>query len=119
MGKLNLKDSFTEVITKFATDDSGFNPGAAEAAMTFFNAKGPQGVISFILLDDWGIYGEKLYKLWSDCCYRNVDEFEKVLRNMQFNVFTKEFLHQHLSETYAKPIPGLRTYEELSAQLKG
>jgi hypothetical protein len=84
------------------------NPGALMFCMELFKM-GSRGVVALINLDDVGLYGEKLYMLWSDCCGRDAEKAAKVSFAFNLGKLSKDEIHERVAGAYGKPF----TDEEL------
>lgn len=84
------------------------NPGALVFCTELFKM-GSRGVVTLINLDDIGLYGEKLYMLWSDCCGRDAEKVVKVVNAVNCGKISKEEIHERVAGVYGKPF----TDEEL------
>ncbi len=60
-------------------------------------------VENLLFLYEHGIYGEKLYKLWRDCCFKNTNILKKTINAFQRGEFSKERINENLSSLYARP----------------
>lgn len=116
MSRVQLTDTGMDVLMKMA----GGNPGALTACMEIMS-KIPEGrgLMVLLRLDDIGIYEDRLYMLWNDCCNRNIEEFDKLMRNNQFGKVTDEQLRQAVAGGRGRPFENLMTYEELEKEAWG
>jgi hypothetical protein len=74
---------------------------------------GLDGVVLILYLDTIGIYGSQIYMLWNDCCDRNLEKLELVLRNFQMGELTAQEIIQNVSQGRGTPFVGLKSLAEL------
>jgi len=84
-------------------------------------SEGNQGALTYIMemvrggnwaqvaltLDSIGLYGDKIYILWNDCCDRDVRKVEKVLSAWREGKLTTEDIHKNLDQGWGVPFEGL------------
>lgn len=58
---------------------------------------------TFIFLDHIRVYGEMIYKLWNDCCNRDVKKVFETIDAFELGDFTKEEIHKNLSKISPEP----------------
>lgn len=102
--KYEFGDSTMDLMVKMSEG----NPGALMFCTELFKM-GSKGVVTLINLDDIGLYGDKLYMLWSDCCGRDAEKVVKVVNAVNFGKVSKEEIHERVAGGYGKPF----TDEEL------
>ncbi len=105
--KLTANDTTMDLMVKMGEG----NPGAMMACMELFKM-GSSGVVTILNLDDIGLYGEKLYMLWSDCCGRDAEKVVKVVKARNFGKLSDQDIRDRVSGTYGKPF----TDEELAVE---
>jgi hypothetical protein len=89
--RIKLDMTVQEIIIKMC----GGNPGALTVCMELLT-KGRQvdpdalsgGLSSLLILDELGIYEERIYMLWNDVCGRHIGKTIAVLRAYQLNQLT-------------------------------
>ena len=90
--------TLTEVIITMADG----NPGALTCMMQMVQSD-PMAMLDLLSLDSLGIYGSKLYMLWSDCCGRDMKKFKETIIAFREGKFSYEEIHANLNQTYGKP----------------
>lgn len=55
------------------------------------------------LLDSLGIYGEKLYILWHNCCGSNILKFQATMEVFKTGTITETEIHENLSSILVEP----------------
>jgi hypothetical protein len=117
MSRVKGTDTLFDMVVKMSEG----NPGA----LTFFsemlskedwNTPIPGAFLYILNLDDMGVYGSKAYMLWNDCCDRDLNKVELVLRNHQMGELSTEIILENLTQGYGTPFEGLKTLEELGLQ---
>jgi len=96
--KLTPQDTTMDLMLKMSEG----NPGALMACMELFKL-GTPGVVALINLDDIGLYGEKLYMLWNDCCGRDAEKVVKVVKARNFGKLSDKDILDRVSGGYGKP----------------
>ena len=113
MDRIKISDTIMDVCVKMSEG----NPGALTCVMEMLRKddwyKNAPGFMLVLNLDSIGVYGEKLYMLWSDCCGRDLNKLDLVLRNWQMGKLSKTDIHKNLSGGYGKPFENLVPFEEL------
>ena len=99
MARFELTMSVEDVLMKMADG----NPGALSCLIEFMNADPISALNSMMILDDLDIYGTKVYILWNDCCGRDINKFKETIKRFWLGEFTKEQIHENLSQTYGTP----------------
>ena len=104
MSKLQLTDSTIEILDKMSEG----NPGAISILTTLLFKETAQEMVDSVMhiilpLDTLGVYGSKLYMLWTDACDKNEDKVKKVIELWRTGKLTKEEIHENLNQGYAKP----------------
>ena len=93
------------------------NPGAVTCMMKMIEKTDwygeLDGVVLILYLDTIGIYGSQIYMLWNDCCDRNLEKLELVLRNFQMGKLTAQEIIQNVSQERGTPFVGLKSLTEL------
>ena len=77
------------------------NPGAIEVIMK--TLKSDKGEKDLLLLDTKDIRGEKLWKLYSDCCGKNMFKYKRTLMALQSGIYSNEQIQGNLSLQRAIP----------------
>lgn len=93
---IKLEDTLEEILKKMSTMSSGgFNPGGLTVLMSMIensptidpdDAFGGLGPI--LLMDSWGIYGEKIWMLFKDVCGQNIVTTIGILRSCQLGMIS-------------------------------
>jgi len=87
-----------------------FSPGCI-TFLTDLAVKYNDKLIFFVyylgVLDRMGIYGSKAYKLWNDCCGRDLVIVENIILNFAKGNLSKEVIYENLSRQYAMLFEGL------------
>lgn len=104
MSKLQLTDSTMEILDKMSEG----NPGALSILTTLLFKETTEELVDSVMhiilpLDTLGVYGSKLYMLWTDACDKNEDKVKKVIELWRISKLTKEEIHENLNQGYAKP----------------
>lgn len=102
--KYNPGDSTMDLMVKMSEG----NPGALMFCMELFKM-GSRGVATLINLDDIGLYGDRLYMLWNDCCGRSAEKAIKVVKARNFGKLSNQDILDRVAGAYGKPF----TDEEL------
>ena len=106
MSKIKLFDNPMSIIEKMSEG----NPGAM--AFCFEALKNPEEDLHILLMcDTLGLYGEKLYMLWNDCCNRDIAKVRKVIKEYQSGRLSPAEIHKNLSNGYGCPFDFLREEE--------
>lgn len=63
----------------------------------------PISCLDILLLDTMGIYGFDIFKLWSNCCNRDMDKLMETIQAFREGKFTEEEIHENLARRYPKP----------------
>lgn len=105
MNKIELVDSFLDVMVKMSEG----NPGACVALAELANAStkiDPQsafgGFSPAIAFDSHGIYGSSIYIIWSDKCGRDARKTLMLLRAVQLGLFPKSKLQEMAADQARK-----------------
>lgn len=96
--KLTANDTTMDLVVKMGEG----NPGAMTACMELFKI-GTKGVTTLLCLDDIGMYGEKLYMLWNDCCGRDASKVVRVIEARNFGKLSDQDIRDHVAGGYGKP----------------
>ena len=102
MNTLNKLTPYMDLTTVISIMTEG-NPGAAECIGLMFLDDAYDTALDLLLLDKLEIYGSKIYMLWNDCCGRDVQKMRKTISAFRNHKFTKEQIHENLSQVRAKP----------------
>lgn len=95
--KLSPNDSTMDLMLKMSEG----NPGALMLCTELFKL-GTPGVVALINLDDIGLYGDRLYMLWNDCCDRDADKVIKVIEAMNSGKFSAQDIRDRVSGGWGK-----------------
>lgn len=113
MDRLTLNDSTMIMIMKMSEG----NPGAVVCLTDMLKKTDwyddVPGVMMILNLDGMGVYGSKLYMLWSDCCNKDLTQLELVLRNWQMGQLYLDDIHANLNSGRGTPFTDLKSLEEL------
>lgn len=113
MSRLTLTDGTIEIFMKM----SDGNPGAMTCLVELLKKKdwyaNIPGVMMILMLDSIGVYGEKLYMLWNDCCDRDLIKMELVIRNYQMGKLSTATILEHVAPVRGLPFENLIPLEEL------
>ena len=96
--KLTPQDTTMDLMLKMSEG----NPGALTACMDLFKL-GTPGVVALIDFDDIGLYGDKLYMLWNDCCGRSAEKVLMVDKARNFGKLSVKDIQDRASGGYGKP----------------
>lgn len=111
--RLTINDSFTDIIIKLSEG----NPGAVSVVTEMMRKddwdNDAPGFTKILLLDSMGIYGDKIWMLYNDCCDRDLDQMNIVLCNWQMGKLTTQEISLNLSEGRGKPFNNLVPLDEL------
>lgn len=111
--RLKGEDTVIDMVLKMSEG----NPGAMTFLMNLIEESKYGGALGaygqILLLDSIGLYADKAYMLWNDCCDKSIEQTELVLRNFQMGHLSKEEIHQNLSQCRAQPFTNLKTFEEM------
>lgn len=110
MSRIKLTDTMVEVCMKMCEG----NPGAMEFALALVN-RDPH---LLLMCDTLGLYGEKLYMLWNDCCGRDIEQVDRVITAWQRGQLTDEQIHAHVAGGYGTPFDEIET-KPLDTNAKG
>ena len=97
------------VLINRAPDDSlvemsAGNPGAAVALISILQTGNPiQGWIAVAAIDELGLYGENLYKLWNDCCNQDPKQVKRVLDSYLSGHLERETIFEHIEPGHGVP----------------
>lgn len=104
MSKLHITDTAESVFIKMSEG----NPGAAQVVFELLQSE----PLELLTCDTIGLYGEKLYMLWNDCCNRDMAVMHKVLLAYRTGRVSADEIHEHLSGGYGRPFAGLEIKKE-------
>ena len=79
------------------------NPSALTCMMELLFVDCKTGLLDIQLFDSMGIYGSKIYMVWSDCCGRDMEKFKATIQAFREGKFTEQEIHENLSRPYARP----------------
>lgn len=104
---IKITDTAEDVAIKMAKG----NIGALDILVALF----AQNQLETILeLDKAGIYGERLYKLWNDCCNRNYKVLIRVMHLYRCGELSLENINAHIDLPYGAAF----TEDEISLHAK-
>lgn len=96
MTKINSNMKLSEMVYEMSEG----NEEAANVCMQLItNKANPNGMLQLMILDKYGIYGEKISKLFNKCCERSLEEFKATVRMLQFEEIPKELFLQNLERS--------------------
>ena len=75
--RVTLQDGIVEAIVKLAEG----NPGAARVLAELSQKEDGLGFIHCLKLDDYGIYGARIWMCYKDLCHEDIDNLYMLLRN--------------------------------------
>jgi hypothetical protein len=111
--KIGLHDTMMDVVMKMSEG----NPGALTCLMDIMQKQdwygGADSLTMVLSFDILGLYGSKLYILWNDCCYRNLDKLELVMRNWQMGNLSEQDIYNNVSNVRGTPFTNLKSLEGL------
>lgn len=113
MSKIKLEDSFMDIMVKMGEGNHDAITCLVEMNMKKDWYAGIDGAMLVLYCDTLELYGSKLYMLWNDCCGRDLNKMELVLRNWKMGKLSKEAIHANLDKGRGTPFEGLLTLEEL------
>lgn len=97
---IKLEDTIEEIMIKMSEMSSGgFNPGALTVLVKMIkdgqdidrdDAFGGLGPI--VLMDSWGIYGEKIWMLYKDVCGEDLAKTIGIIRSCQLGMISQSQL---------------------------
>ena len=96
--KYQSGDTTVDLIVKMSEG----NPGAIAFCSELMKF-GTLGVVTIINLDDIGLYGDRLYMLWNDCCGRSAEKAIKVVKARNFGKLSNQDIRDHVAGGYGKP----------------
>lgn len=71
------------------------------------------GLGHLLTLDSIGLYGSQAYMLWNDCCDRDIEKVELVLRNCQMGKLSDNEILSNVSQGRGTPFKNLKSFKEL------
>lgn len=95
MSRIKITDTIQDVAMKM----SDGNPGALQVTLDLVR----DDITYLFLCDTIGLYGEKLYMLWNDCCDRDLERMKKVLFAARTGKISEATILKHLDGGYGKP----------------
>ena len=75
--RIKLRDTITGAVVKLAEG----NPGAATVLAQLVNKEDGLGFVQCCKLDDYEIYGSKIWMCYKDLCGQDIDKLYDLLRN--------------------------------------
>lgn len=78
------------------------NPGAVFCMTAMMNSN-PMAMLDILYFDSLGIYGEKIYMLWNDCCDRSMEKLNATLKYFRSGKVSREKILENLSQVRATP----------------
>jgi hypothetical protein len=115
--KTNNRVALTDTPMSMIMKMSEGNPGCCTFLCEMLKKRDWFGSVPPELLmlhfDTIGLYGSRLYMLWNDCCDRDLDKVELVLRNYQMGELTEKEIMDNVSQGRGTPFENLKTLEEL------
>jgi hypothetical protein len=78
------------------------NPGAITCMVQMLQ-NDPDAIFDILYFDTMDIYGSKIYKLWNDCCDRDMAKFKETIKYLQSGQVSKEEIHENLNRPRAIP----------------
>ena len=107
MSCIKITDTVEDVAIKMTRGNIG--------ALNIFAALLTHNQLNTILeLDEAGIYGERLYKLWNDCCNRDYKVLIRVMRLYRCGELSLENINAHIDLPYGAAF----TEDEISLDAK-
>ena len=102
-----MANTNTRITTDMSMQDmlitmSEGNPGALICMIQMMNSD-PMALLDIMLFDSIGIYGSKIYKVWNDCCGRDMGKFKETIQAFRDWKFSEKEIHENLSRVRAKP----------------
>lgn len=89
MSRIKLTDTVEDVAIKMSEGNIG--------ALNIFATLLTNNQLDTILkLDEAGIYGERLYKLWNDCCDQNYRVLTRVMHSYSCGTLSLENINAHI-----------------------
>jgi len=86
--RVKLQDTTTEAVTKMVEG----NPGALHVSMELLGKE--FGFVHYLKLDDYGIYGCRIWMCYRDLCGSNIGELYNLLKNNSLQEAIKEKCRQ-------------------------
>ena len=81
-----LKDTIQGAVTKMVDG----NPGATYVSMQIIQQEEGSGFIHYLKLDNYGIYGPRIWMCYKDLCGEDIDKLYSLLRNNKLQEAIKE-----------------------------
>jgi hypothetical protein len=95
MGRINLMDSTMDGVMKMVEG----NPGAVTAVLQMIQHPDPRGLLLFMYLDDWQVYGSDIWVLYKDCCGQDIDNMFRLMGAVNSGKFSlaavKNYINLH------------------------
>lgn len=96
--RLKVDDTLHDIVVKM----SDGNPGCVSFLLNFIK-ESYDGAFKILAFDKMELYGENLYKLWNDCCNREIDEVNKVLDAWYKGKISTQEIIDNVSKPYGTP----------------
>ena len=113
MAKINITGTVQEALVVMSRG----NPGALTCMLQILQKKdwygGVEPFMMILLLDTMELYGADIYMLWSDCCAKDLNQMELVMRNFQMGLLSLETIRENLDQGRGTPFENLKSLEEL------
>jgi hypothetical protein len=113
MSKLQLTDTILDIMVKMSEGNIGALTCLMEMERKQDWYANVDSIIMILQLDTLELYGSNLYMLWDNCCDRDLNKMELVLRNWQMGHLTKEEIHKNLNSGRGIPFTNLKSLKEL------
>jgi hypothetical protein len=121
MSLLDLKDNGYTACVKLSQG----NPGAVTVIVLLLEHAGYidkdsalGGIGSLLQLDQLGIYGSRIWMLYSDVCNRSLPKMVALLRAVQLGILDSAALQRGI-DSYGKGLDADRLLEMVKKELKG
>jgi len=75
--RVGLQDTIQSALVKMVDG----NPGAVRVSMELITKEEGLGFIHYLKLDDYGVYGCRIWMCYKDLCGENIDKLYDLLRN--------------------------------------
>ena len=75
--RVKLGETIVEAVIKMVEG----NPGATRVSAEIIKMEDGLGFVHFLKLDDYGIYGAKIWMCYKDLCHEHIDNLYMLLRN--------------------------------------
>lgn len=108
---LGLNDTVLDAIVKMSEGNPGGMNVLVELLQHGKKWHGLDGIMLVLHLDKMGVYGSNLWLLYSDCCKRDINLVERVLRAHQLGIISEEDVWNHIENSI--PFTDLKTVPEM------